>query len=488
MNWKKLFQSSSEVQKLKTRSQSTSLFKKAVISAMVISSLSFTVISSSADSPLKTVFHVYLNNEFIGTVSDKKVIEDLVNTKVSDMKEKYKDYNIELANNITYIPEQVFRPLVEDEETTKKVESLITIEAEATSIEINDQPLLYVKNLTDANKVIEKIKLNYVSKKELAKLDNRKSSMETLPPLKKNQTRLLDVKINEKVSLQNTEIDPSNILTVDQAAKFLLKGTLNEKKYLIKEGDVLGSIATKHNLDTKQLMKLNPGLKEDTLLQIGKELNIIVNEPLIHVVVLKETYKLKTLSYKKEVIKDSSMYKGDTKVRQKGQNGKSRLTYLITEKNGQQTKKNVKAEKVISKPVKYIVVEGTKVTPSRGTGHFTWPAVGGYVSSQVGHRWGKMHKGIDIARPSNKSIKAADNGVVVSAGWDGGYGNKIVIDHNNGLRTVYAHLSSINVSAGQTVAKGANIGVMGATGDATGVHLHFEVYKNGSLQNPLNYY
>jgi murein DD-endopeptidase MepM/ murein hydrolase activator NlpD len=98
-----------------------------------------------------------------------------------------------------------------------------------------------------------------------------------------------------------------------------------------------------------------------------------------------------------------------------------------------------------------------------------------------------MHKGIDIARPSDRTIKAADNGVVVSAGWGGGYGNKIVIDHRNGYRTLYGHMSSLKVKVGQTVSKGTAIGIMGATGDATGVHLHFEVYKNGSLVNPLSY-
>ena len=114
-----------------------------------------------------------------------------------------------------------------------------------------------------------------------------------------------------------------------------------------------------------------------------------------------------------------------------------------------------------------------------------WPASGGYVSSKMGYRWGKMHKGIDIARPSNYTIKSADNGVVVSAGYDGGYGNKVVIDHQNGYRTVYAHLASISVSSGQTVPSGSKIGVMGSTGDSTGIHLHFEVYKNGSRVDPL---
>ncbi|HYK74232.1 MAG TPA: M23 family metallopeptidase, partial [Pseudoneobacillus sp.] len=122
-----------------------------------------------------------------------------------------------------------------------------------------------------------------------------------------------------------------------------------------------------------------------------------------------------------------------------------------------------------------------------GDGSFVLPTVGGYISSNMGYRWNKMHKGIDIARPSNRTIKTVDNGVVVFAGWDGGYGNKIIVDHQNGYRTVYAHLSSIEVNVGQTVPKGSQIGVMGSTGDSTGTHLHFEVYRNGALVNPLKY-
>ncbi|UTW70818.1 peptidoglycan DD-metalloendopeptidase family protein [Anaerobacillus sp. HL2] len=107
--------------------------------------------------------------------------------------------------------------------------------------------------------------------------------------------------------------------------------------------------------------------------------------------------------------------------------------------------KQIVSENVTKEPVDRIVLRGTKVSSSRGTGKLAWPAVGVATSSYQGNRWGKYHRGIDIARPSNYNILAADNGKVTFTGWDSGYGNKVIIDHNNGMETVYAHLSSIAV-------------------------------------------
>jgi murein DD-endopeptidase MepM/ murein hydrolase activator NlpD len=226
---------------------------------------------------------------------------------------------------------------------------------------------------------------------------------------------------------------------------------------------------------------------EDSVLKIGQELNVTFLQPLLQVVVIKEEAKKETIAFASQVIEDASMYKGDNKVEQEGKEGTRQVTYKVSEQNGVRVAQEVTSENILQEPVSYIVRKGTKVVPSRGDGSLTWPANGGYISSEVGYRWGSYHKGIDIARPSNRTIKAADNGTVVSAGYDGGYGNKIIIDHNNGMRTVYAHLASISVSVGQTVSKGSAIGVMGDTGNSTGIHLHFEVYKNGSLQNPRDF-
>jgi murein DD-endopeptidase MepM/ murein hydrolase activator NlpD len=114
-----------------------------------------------------------------------------------------------------------------------------------------------------------------------------------------------------------------------------------------------------------------------------------------------------------------------------------------------------------------------------------WP-VSGVVTSGFGYRWGRMHQGIDISAPTGTSVRAAASGRVIMAGWMGGYGNLVVIDHGNGLATAYAHLSSIWAGSG-SVSQGQGIGAVGCTGSCTGAHLHFEVRVNGSPVDPLSY-
>jgi murein DD-endopeptidase MepM/ murein hydrolase activator NlpD len=115
-----------------------------------------------------------------------------------------------------------------------------------------------------------------------------------------------------------------------------------------------------------------------------------------------------------------------------------------------------------------------------------WP-VHGPVTSGFGWRWGRMHEGIDIAVPSGTPVAAAASGTVITAGWLGGYGNLVVIDHGNGLATAYAHNSSLAVGVGQQVAQGQVIAYSGSTGHSTGPHVHFEVRVNGAPVDPLGY-
>ena len=130
-----------------------------------------------------------------------------------------------------------------------------------------------------------------------------------------------------------------------------------------------------------------------------------------------------------------------------------------------------------------------------GTGQFIWPVPScTYLTSRFGLRvhpiYGttKSHTGVDIGAASGATIVAADGGTVVMAGVNSGYGNCVMIDHGNGYKTLYGHMSSIAVSNGQTVSQGETIGYVGSTGVSTGPHCHYEVWKDGSRIDPEQFY
>ena len=140
----------------------------------------------------------------------------------------------------------------------------------------------------------------------------------------------------------------------------------------------------------------------------------------------------------------------------------------------------------------------TPVTPS-GSGKLSvWPSYTTYITSVQGNRVHPVtgqygtHGGTDIGASYGSAIYASGGGTVVTAyndsGYNGGYGNYVIIDHGGGVQTLYAHMSVCAVSVGQSVSAGQVIGYVGSTGRVTGAHLHFEVWANGSRQDPQSYF
>lgn len=128
-------------------------------------------------------------------------------------------------------------------------------------------------------------------------------------------------------------------------------------------------------------------------------------------------------------------------------------------------------------------------------GVYIWPSndsndITSFFGTRVHPIYGdvRQHTGIDIGASYGTDVLAADGGTVINSGWSGGYGNCIIIDHGKGNKTLYAHMSKLLVSTGQTVAQGQTIGLVGSTGNSTGPHLHFETYVNGSRVDPLQYF
>lgn len=137
-------------------------------------------------------------------------------------------------------------------------------------------------------------------------------------------------------------------------------------------------------------------------------------------------------------------------------------------------------------PAAVVVPTRRQITPDAGTiaasGQFVWPTQG-----TISQRFSWYHPGIDVANNATPTVVAADSGKVIYSGWDStGYGNMVLIDHGNGYKTRYGHMSQIFVISGQSVARGAAVGRMGSTGRSTGPHLHFEIYLNGTRVNPLS--
>ena len=435
---------------------------------------------------LVTIFHIYSKGEYIGVISDEEKLEKVKEEEIQKTSSKFQDFPLIIGTELSVIPEMVFTAVTDDGEVLEKIQKMLSVEAEAVGVSIDGELAFYVKDMDTYYDLIRKLKMQFVTEKELDEFEARSASSEPIPPLNENETRIANIIISGNIEVAEGKTDPEKVKNIEQAIALLKKGKLVQKKYHVISGDVLGTIAVDNDITTAKLLELNPGMTKETILRSGDELNVTAIEPYVEVEVHYETKEREAIKQENRIEEDDSLFKGEKKVIAKGSDGEKVVTELIRKRSGHIIGKSISEERVISEAIDKVTVAGTKVIPSRGSGIFIRPVSGGYISSKMGTRWGRTHQGIDFARPSSYEIVAADNGVVTTTGHHSTYGNRVVITHNNGYETLYAHLSSIDVKVGQTVPQGTKIGVMGSTGRSTGVHLHFEVFKNGSNINPLN--
>lgn len=170
---------------------------------------------------------------------------------------------------------------------------------------------------------------------------------------------------------------------------------------------------------------------------------------------------------------------------------KAELEKLKEELIKEEEELEAKLQEIVAKNM---LASGGSVSPGAVISNGSWP-VPGYsrISSPFGYRIhpvtgaNSMHTGIDIPAPTGTPAVAVDSGTVISAGYQGSYGNTVMIRHDNGLVSLYAHNSALVVNVGDRVEKGQVVSKIGSTGRSTGPHLHFEIRVNGIAQNPLNY-
>ena len=295
----------------------------------------------------------------------------------------------------------------------------------------------------------------------------------------------------EEVTIEAGNVKVSEIASPEKVLEKISEGKEEVKTHKVEEGESFWTIAHNNDLSVSELQNLNPGVVPEKL-QIGQEISLTKLEPLVSVVVTKEVTVEETIAHATEYKKNSSLLKGEQKVITKGADGKKQVTYEIKEANGSTIEKTVLNEVVITEPVTEVVSKGTAAIrissrSANSSGVLAWPLSNNKITSPYGTRSRGFHSGIDLQAKTGTSVYASAGGKVVLASWYYGYGNCIVIDHGNGIKTRYAHLSAYKVKVGQTVSRGQLIALSGNTGNSTGPHLHYEVIVNGSTKNPVNY-
>ena len=293
-----------------------------------------------------------------------------------------------------------------------------------------------------------------------------------------------DVEIYEVEVPSNTQFTPDTLQST-------LSGNKEEAEYVtVERGDTFNSIAEAAGLTGDELQALNPDA-DSSQLTAGDQLLVKQAVPMLTVeTVVTETYE-ETIQSPVEYVDNPNLYEGTTRLKAAGQDGVEKIEARITCINGQETQREEVSRTTVQEATTTYMYQGTKEKPATAsTGSFIWP-LSGTITSRFGYRniFGStsFHSGLDIAAPYGTQISAADGGTVTFAGWRGSYGQTVIITHDDGTVTYYAHCSSLLVNAGDKVYQGQAIARVGMTGTATGYHCHFEVRVNGKSVDPEHY-
>jgi murein DD-endopeptidase MepM/ murein hydrolase activator NlpD len=415
-------------------------------------------------------FEVFLDDKPVGVVDSQSEFSDLVETIRKKAESRYGTEML-VASKIdfkeVYLPDNSRVIDTASENSIFQVGKNIQLEAKVFAINVDGEDIAYLRDRVSAEEVLERIKAPYE--------ENAENGVVT--------SFVEDVSIAERI-VPNHRL--SELREPDAVYDSIVEENETIKKYVVQKGDTVSEIAERLGISIKDIRKANPDLNIDRI-SIGQELNLAVPRYVINVRQTKTMVYEDAAPYSVEYEETDELYRGDTKVKIKGEEGTKQVRATFISINGILDETRILEEIILTPPKTQVELRGTKQRPrTMAYGVFYWPNRG-RITSRFGPRWGEKHSGIDIASPTGTPIKAADGGVVSFAGWNGNYGRLVIINHENGYTTYYGHCNTIKVKKGQRVARGDVIGTVGETGRTTGPHLHFEVRKNGVPVNPLSY-
>lgn len=480
-------------------------------------------LESKIESP-RQLYNIYLAGKSIGIIESKEALENYIDEKQQELKNKYHVDKVYAPNDLDIVKEITYDNKISTvEEIYKKIENI----KGASSFTI-DGYKIYIKGIEKKNEdgtttttddvtlyVLDKdIFMNSVTKTITAFIDKDTYEAylnDTQNKIEGNDTGTIieNLYIQNTITIKKDRIPAGDKIyeTEEELSKFLLFGTTDEQEtYIVKAGDTIEEISNNNKLSTEEFLIANTNFKTaQDLLYPGQEVKLGLISPKFDLVEVEHVVSQKPIKMETIYKDDDTQYVGYEKVEQDGKDGLALVTEKIQLVNGE-IQDTVQANSVVLSPsINKIVVRGTKRYSSSslgpnvdvpvGIGSWVWPTNSPYtISSYFSWRWGKHHDAVDITGSGYGSpIKAANNGIIVQSGYTSTNGNYIVIAHQNGYYTLYAHMAARYKQVGDIVMAGDQIGTMGNTGFAYGVHLHFGLYKGypfrgGVAINPLNLY
>lgn len=432
-------------------------------SCLVLAFMIFSCMWLLADNASAIAVMVDGKTQFL-TASAQEVQQTLQQIEME--KETKANLDLQLGNEIEF--REVFalhNKLVPSDQIAALLEQSVKFEASAVTILVDGKAVASLVDEQQAWQLVEQFKAQF------GRLDDGE--------------KLIQLGFAEQVEIVSDRVPVEQICTSQQAYDLITTGTLNPEKYIVQEGDNLWLIARRNDTYVEDIKQANHLTSEN--LKLGQELIVIKSKPLLTVLAQVEGAKVEAIPYETQVVVDANA-STSVKVREQGSDGEKKITYTAVKKNGVIAERQITSEEVLKNPISRVLVKGQQVVQvaSRGSsgiskGVLDWPVYGPISQySRAGHR------AIDITGKVGTALHASGSGYVVEAGWNGGYGKTIVIDHGNGYSTRYAHCNSLSVAVGQKVSRGQTIATLGNTGRSTGPHCHFEVMYNGSAINPLS--
>lgn len=466
-----------------------------------------------------SIYKVYLEGNVIGFIEDDDELYNIINKKQREIKQKYQVENVYPPESFEIVKTNSYNVTISSaEEIYDKVAKLdtFTIEGFIISVTPEDGNKFFINVL---HKEIFDEAINNFILAFLSEEDYKNYMNNTQPIIETTGKTIEVVYFDETMTIKKGLISVEDTIydDVNNLSQYLLFGEdYDINYYTVKAGDTIESIAESNRLNAQEFLIANTKYtSKESLLKIGDKVNITLIDPVITLTYDVTEVTDSKIPYDKKVKYDTSKPLSFEEVTTVGVTGVVRATQVYTVKNGAtQQGATITKEITITEKVDEIVTKGGQYSAGGqyvDTGlKWGWPTNYPYVlTSNYGYRWGEMHPALDISGTGYGSpIYAALDGTVVSAGYEvrycGGGGYCVVIAHDDGYHTLYAHMApeSITVQNGDSVVRGQIIGAMGNTGIVSpkpspscptcGTHLHFAVYKgdpySGYSINPWGMY